>query len=66
MHDPDDTLDLATRADHSDPSNTTRVAHGDSLPELTLPTPTDRDHERASLWHRFLEALMRAFAPWPV
>jgi hypothetical protein len=66
MDDLDDTLDLGARADYSDPCDTTLIADGDSLPELTLPTPTGECHERAGLWHRILDALMRAFAPWPV
>ena len=66
MNDPDDTIDLGARADHSDPCNTMPIAHGDSLPELTLPAPTGEWHEPAGLCHRFLEALMRALAPWPV
>ena len=66
MDDPDDTIDLGIRADHSDPCDSTLIAHGDSLPELTLPTPTGSWHEPAGPWHRFLYALMGAFAPWPV
>jgi len=66
MDDLDDTIDLGARADHSDPCDTIPIAHGDSLPEWTLPTPAGQCHEPPGLRHRILYALMRAFAPWPV
>jgi hypothetical protein len=66
MNDPDDSIDLGARADHSYPCDTMPIAHGDRLPELTRPIPAGQCHEPAGPWHRILYALMRAFAPWPV
>jgi len=67
MYDPDDTIDLTSRPPETDPTATTLITHGDSLPELRLPTwPTDQSHQRRGMWSRFLNALLRAFAPWPV
>jgi len=67
MDDTDDTAILSPSAARNAASETLRLAKGDSLPDLALSCPTVHDtNEQATLWHRFLHALLRAMAPWPV
>jgi len=65
MYDRDDTVDLCPPRRPHAADETLVLGHGDSLPDLALPAVHPAD-EPVGLWHRFLNALLRAMAPWPV
>jgi hypothetical protein len=65
MDDMDDTVDLSPRRETHAVDETLVLAQGDSLPDLALPPVRPAD-KPPGLWQRFVTALLRAMAPWPV
>jgi hypothetical protein len=65
MYDMDDTVDLCPPRRPHAAEDTFVGVPCDSVADLELPAVRPAD-EPPRLWRRFLKALLRAMAPWPV
>ena len=67
MNDMDDTVDLGPKVERDEMGEATLIVHGDSLPEIELPSTMPRQSdETISSSRRFLLVLLRALSAWNV